>query len=192
MTPVIAWTRIETVGPTSVRRRSHISQRRKRMTTRVTAIPDGYTTLTPVLSLRDAAGGIEFYKRAFGAEELFRMLRPDGKIMHAELRIGTSRVMLGEEAPERDCHSPQSLGATPVQFYAYVEDVDAALRKAVAAGAKETMPVQDMFWGDRVGSVVDPYGHRWSLATHKADLTPEQLERGQREWLATMQGASKD
>jgi PhnB protein len=157
------------------------------MATKVKKIPDGYTTLTPVLSLRDAASGIEFYKRAFGAEELFRMHRPDGKIMHAELRIGTSRVMLGEEAPEWDCHSPQSLGATPVQFYVYVEDVDAAFRKAIDAGAKQTMPVADMFWGDRLGAVVDPFGHRWSLATHKADLTPEQLEQGQRDWLAKTQ-----
>jgi uncharacterized glyoxalase superfamily protein PhnB len=157
------------------------------MATKVKAIPDGYTTITPVLSLRDAAGAIDFYKRAFGAEELFRMDGPGGKIMHAELRIGTGRVMLGEEAPEWGCQSPQSLGATPVHFYVYVDDVDAAFRRAVDAGAKEVMPVADMFWGDRIGSVVDPYGHRWELATHKADPTPEQLRQGQREWLAKME-----
>jgi uncharacterized glyoxalase superfamily protein PhnB len=156
------------------------------MGTKVKSIPDGYATLTPVLTLADAAQGIEFYKRAFGAEELFRMPGPDGKIMHAELTIGTSRIMLGEEAPQRDCHSPRALGGTPVQFYIYVDDVDAAFKKAIAVGAKETMPVANMFWGDRVGSLVDPFGHKWSLATHTADLTPEQLEKGQREWLATM------
>lgn len=161
------------------------------MATKVRSIPEGYATITPVLTLPDASKGIEFYKRAFAAEELFRMPGPDGKIMHAELKIGTSRIMLGEEAPERDCHSPQGLGGTPVQFYVYVEDVDAAFKKAVAAGAKETMPVADMFWGDRLGTLVDPFGHKWSLATHKADLTPEQLEKGQREWLAKGQDGPK-
>lgn len=161
------------------------------MAARVKPIPDGYGTLTPMLTLSDAAKGIEFYRRAFAAEELFRMPGPDGKIMHAELRIGTSRIMLGEEAPAWDCHSPQALGGTPVQFYVYVEDVDSALRKAVAAGAKEVTPVADMFWGDRVGTLVDPFGHKWSLATHQADLTPEQLERGHREWIAQMQAPKK-
>lgn len=161
------------------------------MATEVKPIPDGYTTVTPILTLRDAAKGIEFYKRAFGAEELFRMPGPDGKIMHAELKIGTSRIMLGEEAPEWDRRGPQGLGGTPVELYVYVGDVDAAFKKAIAAGAKEIMPVADMFWGDRVGALVDPHGHRWSIATHKADLTPEQIEKGQKEWMATMQGAQK-
>jgi uncharacterized glyoxalase superfamily protein PhnB len=161
------------------------------MATKGKSIPEGYTTLTPILTLPDAARGMEFYKRAFGAEELFRMPGPDGKVMHAELKIGTSRIMLGVEAPERDCHGPQALGGTPVQFYVYVEDVDAAFKKAIAAGAKETMAVADMFWGDRMGTLADPFGHKWSLATHQADLTPEQLEKGQREWLARMQGAQK-
>jgi PhnB protein len=161
------------------------------MGTKVKSIPDGYTTITPVLTLRDAARAIEFYKRAFGAEELFRMPGPDGKLMHAERKIGTARLMLGEEAPERDCRSPQALGGTPVQFYVYVEDVDAAFKRAIGAGAKEAMPVADMFWGDRVGGLVDPYGHKWSLATHKADLTPEQMEKGQKEWMGTMQDAQR-
>jgi uncharacterized glyoxalase superfamily protein PhnB len=159
------------------------------MATKVKPIPDGYATLTPVLTLPDASSGIEFYKRALGAQELMRMPGPGGKVMHAELLIGNSRIMLGEEAPERNCQSPLGLGGTPVQFYVYVEDVDAAFRKAVAAGAKETMAVSDMFWGDRVGSLVDPYGHKWSLATHRADPTPAELEKGQREWLAQMEAA---
>ncbi len=159
------------------------------MPTNARWIPEGYTTVTPALTLPGAARGIDFYKRAFGAEELFRMAGPDGKIMHAELRIGTARLMLGEEHPEHGCHSPQALGGTPVQFYVYVPDVDAAFRKALDAGAKEIMPVADMFWGDRVGAVVDPFGHKWSLATHQTDPTPEQLEQGHREWLATMKAA---
>lgn len=161
------------------------------MATTVKPIPEGYTTVTPMLTTRDAAKAIGFYQRAFGAEELFRMPGSDGKIAHAELRIGTSRIMLGEEAPEWGCLSPQALEGTPVRFYVYVEDVDAAFKRAIAAGAKETMPVADMFWGDRVGGVVDPFGHKWTLATHKVDLTPEQIEKGRREWMAQLQAPAK-
>ena len=144
----------------------------------VKAIPDGYHTITPMLTVRDAARAIEFYKKAFNAQQLYRMNGPDGKVMHAEIKIGNSICMLGEENPQMGCQSPVTLKGTPISLYLYVENVDAAFNQAVKAGAKVEMPVADMFWGDRFGQVSDPSGHRWSLATHKEDLTPEQV--GQR------------
>jgi uncharacterized glyoxalase superfamily protein PhnB len=153
----------------------------------VKAIPDGYHSITPSLIVCDARKAIDFYKKAFGAEELFCMNGPGGKVMHAELQIGNSRVMLADEMPEWGCKSPANLGGTPVTFYVYVENVDAAWKRAVDAGAKAKMPLADMFWGDRCGKVDDPFGHGWNLAQHTKDLTPEQIEQGQKEWMAQMQ-----
>lgn len=143
----------------------------------VKTIPDGYHTLTPYLTIRDAARAIDFYKRAFGAEEHFRMPSPKGLIMHAEIQIGDSIVMISDEVPEMGNKSPQTLGGVPIQLFFYVDDVDRAFQRAVDAGAQVKMPVADMFWGDRYGSLVDPFGHQWALATHKEDLTPEEIGR---------------
>ena len=138
-------------------------------------IPEGFRTITPHLTVRDAAGAIEFYKKAFGAEETVRMPSPDGKVMHSELRIGDSIFMLNEEFPEMGSKGPQSLGGTPVTVHIYVENADAAFDRATKAGAKVTMPLDNQFWGDRYGQLEDPYGHRWSIATHIEDPTPEEV-----------------
>jgi uncharacterized glyoxalase superfamily protein PhnB len=143
----------------------------------VKAIPEGYHTVTPYLTVREARRAIEFYRQAFGAVELFRMPGPGGKVMHAEIRIGDSIVMLTDEAPEMGSRSPEALGGTPVSLYLYVPDVDAVVARAAQAGATVTTPVQNMFWGDRFGQVADPFGHRWSLATHVEDLAPEEIAR---------------
>ncbi len=149
------------------------------MAEKVKPIPEGFHTLTPYLVVRDAARGIEFYKRAFGAVELGRLLTPDGKsIMHAALKIGDSVLMLNDEFPDMKALSPQALGGTGVTLHLYVENVDAAFNKAVSAGATVSMPLMDAFWGDRYGQLLDPFGHKWSLATHKQDLTPEQIRKG--------------
>lgn len=146
--------------------------------TAVKPIPDGFHTVTPHLVIKDAAGAIEFYKRAFGAEEVERMPGPGGHgIMHAELKIGNSMLMLCDEFPDMGAVGPQSLGGSPVSIMLYVEDVDAVFKQAVDAGAKETMPVADMFWGDRYGKLTDPFGHQWAIATHKEDLTPDELRK---------------
>mgnify|MGYP001366391302 CR=1 FL=1 len=148
------------------------------MSTRVKPIPSGMHTLTPHLVVQGASNAIEFYKKAFGAEEVRRLTAPDGKaIMHADLKVGDSHFFLVDEFPEMDCRGPQSIGGTPVTIHMYVEDVDATFGKAVAAGAKVRMPLSDMFWGDRYGMLTDPFGHSWSLATHKEDLTPEQIRQ---------------
>lgn len=141
------------------------------------AIPQGYHTATPYLIIKDAANAIEFYKKAFGATELMRMPGPGGKIMHAEIKIGDSPFMISEEMPERGTKSPQTLGGSPVSIFLYVEDVDALAARATAAGAKTQMPVQDQFWGDRYGSLVDPFGHVWGIATHKEDVAPEEMKK---------------
>jgi PhnB protein len=150
------------------------------------AIPDGYHTITPALTVKNGTEAIEFYKRALGAEEIMRLPGPDGRLMHAELKIGNSRFMLGEEMPEQGCKAPVAVGAVSSSLYVYVEDVDKAFRRAVEGGAKSIMPVTDMFWGDRHGVVEDPSGHRWGLATHKEDLSPEEMTRRQKEFFAQM------
>jgi PhnB protein len=151
-------------------------------------IQEGYHTVTPYFAVKDAARAIDFYKRAFGAEELSRMPGPDGKVMHAEIRIGNSRIMLGDESPMGGCKSPQSLGGTSMGLHIYVKDVDAAFAKAVAAGAKVSMPVMDMFWGDRYGKLADPFGHEWSLATHKEELMPAEIEQRMHEAMKAFAG----
>jgi PhnB protein len=145
---------------------------------KVKAIPEGYHTVTPHLVVRGADRAIDFYKRAFGAEEQFRIAAPDGKsLMHAEIKIGSSIVFLGDESLDMGCRSPQSLGGSAGSLNLYVEDVDAAFQRAVAAGAQVKMPVTDMFWGDRYGRVLDPFGHEWGLATHKEDVSPGEIAK---------------
>lgn len=141
------------------------------------AIPDGMHTLTPHIVCEGASDAIAFYRKAFNAEELTRLPAPGGKVMHAAIRIGDSVMMLMDDFPEWGSLGPKALKGSPVTLHLYVQDVDAAIKQAVAAGAQVTMPAADMFWGDRYGQVVDPFGHRWSIATHKEDLTPEEIQR---------------
>ena len=142
---------------------------------KVKPIPDGFHTITPALTIRGANQAIDFYKKAFGAEELYRLPAPDGKLMHAEIRIGDSILMLGEERLEMGCKSPQSLNGSPSSLMLYCQDVDKAYQKAVDAGATVKMPLQDMFWGDRYCQLEDPFGHQWSIATRKENLKPEEM-----------------
>jgi len=144
----------------------------------VKPIPDGYHTLTPFLTVRDASRAIDFYQQAFGADVLGGVAKgPDGKVMHAELKIGDSIIMLSDEFPEFGSLSPQSGGSTSMGLHIYVDDVDHAFDRAVKAGAHVDMPVADQFWGDRYGRLKDPFGHKWSLATHKRDVSPEEMKR---------------
>jgi uncharacterized glyoxalase superfamily protein PhnB len=153
----------------------------------VRAIPQGYHTVTPAITVRGAAEAIEFYKKAFGAVEESRFPGPDGRsIMHAEIRIGDSPIMLGDEHPTMGCKAPPSLGNTTGSLTIYVEDVDAVFRQAVDAGAQVQMPPADMFWGDRYAKVTDPFGHTWGLATHVEDVTPQECVRRGQEFMAQM------
>ena len=147
------------------------------MTTTVKPIPEGYHTATPYLIVRNAARAIEFYKKAFGATELMRMAEPSGRIGHAEIKIGDSPIMLADEVPEMGFRSPESFGGSPVSILLYVEEVDAVFNQAVAAGAKVQRPVADQFYGDRTGGVTDPFGHIWYIATHKEDVSPEEMRK---------------
>jgi uncharacterized glyoxalase superfamily protein PhnB len=142
---------------------------------KVKAIPDGMHTITPHLVCAGAAAAIEFYKKAFNAVEEFRLPGPDGKLMHARIRICGSAVMLVDEMPEWGALGPKSLKGTPVTIHLYVEDVDTFFKQAVGAGATAKMPPADMFWGDRYGVLEDPYGHHWSVATHQKDMTGEEM-----------------
>jgi PhnB protein len=144
---------------------------------KVKHIPDGYHTINPYLSIKGAAAAIEFYKKAFGATEAMRIAQPDGRIGHAELQIGDSRVMLADEFPEMDFRSPLSIGGSPVHIHMYVERVDDVVSRAVAAGAKVVRPVQDQFYGDRTGTVADPYGHAWHVATHTEDVPADEMQK---------------
>ena len=153
------------------------------MASEVKPVPEGFGTVTPHLIVKGAAEAIDFYTRAFGAEELCRLECPQtGGVGHAELRIGASRVMLCEEFPQMGGVAPPTLGGSPVSIHLYVDDADAVFDRAVQAGATVAMPLADMFWGDRFGKLVDPFGHHWSVATHVEDVTPEQM----RERMAAM------
>jgi uncharacterized glyoxalase superfamily protein PhnB len=153
----------------------------------VNPIPQGLHSVTPSLTLRDCAKAIDFYKRAFDAQEISRMPSPDGKsIWHAELRIGDSTVFLADEMPGSGYPAPAPGTKSPVTLWLYVKDCDAAWKRAVEAGASGTYPPSDMFWGDRCGSVADPYGYQWSFATHQKDLTAEEMKRGGEEFARTM------
>ena len=160
------------------------------MTKKAQAVPQGYHTVTPSLFVAGAAQAIDFYKKALGAEEIMRFPAPDGTIMHAELRIGDSILMLGDEMPEQGGRGPKSIGGTPVSFFVYRENVDAAWKRAVDAGAKTIMPLANQFWGDRTGCLEDPFGHRWWLAQHIADVTPEEMQKGAESFFSQMQPAS--
>jgi PhnB protein len=147
------------------------------MAGKVRPIPKGYYTVTPYLIVNGAANALNFYKRAFDAEELMRVADPSGKVGHAEIKIGNSPIMLADEFPEMGYRGPQSLGGSPVSILLYVEDVDAQFNRAVAAGAKVRKPVADQFYGDRSGTLEDPFGHIWTIATHKVDLTFEEIRK---------------
>lgn len=157
----------------------------------VKPIPEGYHTVTPYLTVNDAAGAIDFYRRAFGAQETVRMAGPPGKIGHAELKIGDSMIMLADEMPGSGCRAPQSLGGSCVNIFLYVDDVDSVFKQAVNAGAKADMPPADMFWGDRFGRLTDPFGHSWSLATHKEDVAPEEMRQRAQAEMAKMAQQTK-
>ena len=150
-------------------------------------IPDGYHSLTPFLTVRDAERAIEFYKAAFGAKERGVMKGPDGKVMHAELMIGDSIIMLSDEFPDFGALSPESVGGSSMGLHIYVDGVDAAFDRAVKAGAQIEMPVMDQFWGDRYGRLKDPFGHKWSIATHTRDLTMDEMKQGMDEAMAKME-----
>ena len=154
------------------------------MAPKVNPKPQGYHTVTPSIVVQDGAKALEFYKKAFGAEQTMLMPGPGGSVMHAEIRIGDSHVMLADESPGMGHRSAQSIGATPVSLVLYVEDVDAQFKQAIAAGAKELRPVEDQFYGDRMGTLVDPFGHVWSLGTHKEDVSPEEMNRRMAEMMA--------
>jgi PhnB protein len=143
----------------------------------VKPIPDGYHTATPYLIVSNGAAALDFYKKAFGAEELFRCPMPDGRMGHAEIQIGDSRLMLADEFPEMGAKSPTTLGGTPFGMMLYVTNSDAAFERAVAAGATVLMPVKNQFYGDRSGTVIDPFGHKWTLSTHVEDVAPDELKR---------------
>jgi PhnB protein len=147
------------------------------MAANVKAQPDSYHTVTPYLIVAGAASAIEFYKKAFGAIEKVRMDGPDGRIGHAELQIGDSVVMLADEHPERGARGPKSVGGSPISLLLYADDVDKVVAGALAVGAKVTRPVEDQFYGDRLGGVEDPFGHLWYVATHVEDVTPEEMKR---------------
>jgi PhnB protein len=147
----------------------------ERVMSSVKPIPEGYHSITPYLCIKDAAKALDFYKEAFGAQELFRMAQPDGRIGHAEIQIGDSRLMIADECPDMEFRSPQTYGGSPVGIHLYVEDVDATVNMALVAGAKLVKQVNDQFYGDRNGTVEDPFGHRWFISTHIEDLSQEEI-----------------
>jgi uncharacterized glyoxalase superfamily protein PhnB len=157
----------------------------------VKAVPDGFNTVSAYLVVPNAVKALEFYNKAFWAETIARMAGPDGKsTLHAEMKIGNSMIMLSEENPQWDTKSPKTLGGTPVSLHIYCEDVDALFNRAVAAGCTVTFPVMDAFWGDRYGKLTDPFGHIWGIATHKEDLSEEEISRRAAAWYASA-GAQK-
>lgn len=150
-------------------------------------IPDGYHAITPTLTVRGAAKAIEFYKKAFGANEIFRFPGPDGKsILHAELQIGDSRMMLTDESPQMNNLSPQSVGGASSGIFLYVKNADDVFNSAVSAGAKVTMPIGDQFWGDRCGGIEDPFGHRWMISMHIRDMSPDEMAKASAEAMKKM------
>jgi PhnB protein len=155
----------------------------------VKPIPDGYHTITPYLAVQDTGKAIDFYTNAFGAQEVMRMPGPDGKIAHAEIKIGDSILMLSDPFEQSSVRPPAEHGGPTASLFLYVEDVDATFEQAIEAGATETMALEDMFWGDRFGTVTDPFGHVWSMATHKEDLTEEEMAERSKAAMAEM-GAS--
>jgi PhnB protein len=160
-----------------MKRRAKAKKAAKKLVKKVQPIPKGYNVVTPYLAVRGAAQAIEFYKKAFGAKELMRMPGPEGKLGHAEVQIGDSKIMLSDEYEPMNFLGPQARGGTPVHIHLYVKDVEATVARAVALGARVVRPVQDQFYGDRSGSIEDPFGHLWHVATHKLDLSKAQLKK---------------
>ena len=150
----------------------------------VKPIPDGYYTATPYLIVKGAASALDFYKQAFGAQELMRFPMPDGKVGHAEIKIGNSPIMLADEFPEMGHKSPESLGGSPVSIMLYVPDVDKTFAQALKAGGKELQPLKDQFYGDRSGTLTDPFGHVWTVSTHKEDVSPEEMDKRHKAMMA--------
>jgi len=157
----------------------------------VKPIPQGFRSVTPYLTLSDAARALDFYKRAFGAQEVMRMDGPGGKIGHAEIKIGDSMIMLADEMPGSASRSPQSLGGSTAGVFLYVENVDTIFNQAVSGGAQVVSPLEDMFWGDRFGTLKDPFGHIWSVATHKEDVAPAEMSKRMQEFAAKRMQQSK-
>ena len=147
------------------------------MPTKVNPIPEGYSTVTPYLYMKGAAKALDFYKTAFGATEIMRLPGKNGEVSHAEIKIGDSRLMLSDEHPEMGALGPQSIGGTPIGLHIYVANVDTVFQKAVDAGAKVERPVKDQFYGDRTGSLIDPFGFKWYVATHVEDVSPDELKK---------------
>jgi PhnB protein len=152
-------------------------------------VPEGYHTITPYLAVENATEAIDFYQRAFGAQERVRMDGPQGSIMHAELQIGDSMIMLSDPFPQASTKTPKELGGTTISIFAYVEDIDSVYKQAIDAGASSLMEPDDMFWGDRFGSVQDPFGHSWTIATHVEDVSPEEIEKRSEEFMSQMAGS---
>ena len=157
------------------------------MTASAKPVPEGFHTVTPAIVVRDAAKAIEFYKKALGAQELVRMPGPDGKIMHAEVKIGNSIIFISDENPQMvHVKSPQTLGGSTCTLNVYVPNVDEQFKQAIAAGGKESMPVADQFWGDRYGTFTDPFGYTWGVATHKEDLSPAEMQERAQQFFTSM------
>ena len=152
-------------------------------------IPDGFHTVTPSIVLSNTKEAIEFYKKAFNANEIYQMPTPDGKTMHAMIQIGDSFVMMSDEFPQMGANSPTTVGGTSSTIHLYVEDADKIYDQAIKAGATPTMPMMDAFWGDRYGSILDPYGHSWAIATHKKDMSSEEMQKAAKEFMAQMHGS---
>ena len=147
----------------------------------VDAIPKGFSSVTPHLVIKDCAKALDFYVKALGAQEIYRSMMPDGRVMHAMIQVGNSIVMMAGEFPEMGAVGPNKLGGTPVALHVYTEDADKLFKKAVDAGATPIMPISDTFWGDRYGQIQDPYGHRWAIATHTKDVSPQEMEKAAKE-----------
>jgi PhnB protein len=147
------------------------------MANEVKPTPEGHRTVAPYLAIKSAASALEFYKKAFGAIETYKLVLPDGRVGHAEIRLGDSLIMLSDEFPEFGGKAPEALGGSPVSIHLYVDDVDAFFNRAVAAGARELKPIADQFYGDRSGQIEDPFGHLWWVATHKEDVAPAEMQK---------------
>lgn len=156
------------------------------------AIPEGYHTLTAYLAVDDASAAIDYYQRAFGAKESVRMSGPDGKVAHAELEIGDSRVMLADPTPQSSSRPPKEIGGTTAGVFMYAESVDEVVQQATDAGGTVLMPPEDMFWGDRMGSITDPFGHVWHISTHVEDVPPEEMGKRAEKWQAELAAASSN
>jgi PhnB protein len=146
------------------------------MAKKVKTVPEGYNSVTPYMTIKNAAKAIEYYKKIFGAVEVMRISQPDGRVGHAELKIGDSKIMICDEFPNMGARGPEAVGGTPVSIHLYIADVDDVVKRAVAAGAKATQPMQDKFYGDRAGGIIDPFGHSWYIATHTEDMSMEEMQ----------------